>query len=140
MVDLIAPLGRGPFKPKRHLRLSAAADELVAAQVEGLEWLENVRHVSSVAIDEQGLPLRLVVPHPHIFAAHKLWLSGRSDRDPLKRRRDRAQAEVVARLLQRRPDLELGRKELAAAPLRLLEALEGLRHAAAGAPSSEPEW
>ncbi|MCF6109034.1 nucleotidyltransferase domain-containing protein [Mesorhizobium muleiense] len=39
-----------------------------------------------------------IVPDPRIFAAHKLWVSKRADREPVKRRRDLAQAQAVARL------------------------------------------
>ena len=41
----------------------------------------------------------MVVPDPRVFAAHKLWLSKRPDRDPLQRRRDAAQAQAVASLV-----------------------------------------
>lgn len=34
-----------------------------------------------------------------VWAAHKLWLSRRSDREPIKRQRDAAQAKTVGALV-----------------------------------------
>ena len=42
------------------------------------------------------------VPDPRIFAAHKLWLSQRRDRQPGKRDRDFAQSKALANLLKER--------------------------------------
>jgi hypothetical protein len=43
--------------------------------------------------------VRIVAPDPRVWAAHKLWLSRRSDREPLKRQRDAAQAKAVDALV-----------------------------------------
>ncbi len=95
---------------------------MVAAGIDGLHWLQSVPPFEAVAMDERGAPLRIVVPDPRAFAIHKYWLSKAADRPILKRRRDRAQAEVVAELTRRyflhlpyEPD------ELAAVPLKLFE-------------------
>jgi hypothetical protein len=52
-----------------------------------------------VAIDERGGPLRIVATDPRVFAAHKLWMSRQPDREPIKRKRDSAQAEAVAQIV-----------------------------------------
>jgi hypothetical protein len=39
-----------------------------------------------------------MAPDPRVWAAHKLWLSKRNDREPIKRRRDEAQARAVGSL------------------------------------------
>lgn len=98
LVDLIRPEARPPWKEIRD-RLTQGDDDLVAVGIEGLAWLENAPDFETVAIDERGTALRLVAVDPRVFAAHKLWLSQQPGRDPLKRRRDRAQAEVVASLV-----------------------------------------
>ena len=41
----------------------------------------------------------MVATDPRVWAAHKLWLSKRQDREPIRRRRDEIQARVVARLV-----------------------------------------
>lgn len=97
LIDLIKPDPRPPWKMERD-RIGSGEDDLVAASMEGLAWLENARPFEAIAIDEKGWPVRMVCPDPRVFAAHKLWLSGRVDRDPPKRRRDEAQAAVVGRL------------------------------------------
>jgi len=57
-------------------------------QIEGLDWLQNSPPFDAVAIDEKGEPVRIVAPDPRVWAVHKLWLSQRADRQPIKRRRD----------------------------------------------------
>ena len=39
-------------------------------------------------------------PDPRYWAAHKLWLSTKSHRDPQKKIRDRQQADVMLRLIR----------------------------------------
>lgn len=97
LVDLIKPVARPAWKKGRDA-VGKSDDELVAAGIEGLAWLENAPPFDSIAIDEKGGPLRMVAPDPRFFAAHKLWVSQRADREPIKRRRDFAQAEAVAQL------------------------------------------
>jgi Nucleotidyltransferase len=56
-------------------------------QIEGLDWLQNSPPFDAVAIDEKGGPVRIVAPGPRVWAVHKLWLSRRADRQPIKRHR-----------------------------------------------------
>ena len=100
LVDLIKPQRQVPWLPERE-RLGEAVDELTAAPIEGLAWLESAPAFEVVAIDEKGGPVRIVAIDPRVFAAHKIWLSNRIDRDPVKRRRDEAQARAVAQLVTR---------------------------------------
>ncbi|RWI16762.1 GSU2403 family nucleotidyltransferase fold protein [Mesorhizobium sp.] len=89
---------RNPAWKQTRASIGRAEDELVAAETAGLARLENAPAFEAIAIDERGGPLRLVVPDPRIFAAHKFWISKQADREPIKRRRDLAQAQAVARL------------------------------------------
>ena len=98
MVDLITPLPANPATA-RAARIGQSSD-LEAAEIEGLEWLQNAPRIAQVVIDEKGFPLRMVVPDPRPFAVHKLWLSGQPNRDRAKARRDRAQAFTVAALVK----------------------------------------
>ncbi|MER9883037.1 nucleotidyltransferase domain-containing protein [Mesorhizobium sp. M0118] len=97
LVDPIRPHANPAWKPSRE-SIGKANDELVAAEIADLAWLENAPAFEAIAIDEKGGPLRLVVPDPRIFAVHQFWVSKRADREPIKRRRDLGQAQVVARL------------------------------------------
>lgn len=96
MVELvIAP------RPLHHTEPVTFADnDLVAAEVPGLQWLLNVPPLEVIAIDEQGWPVPFRVPDPRAFAFHKLWLSRRVDREPVKKPRDLAQACAVAQLIR----------------------------------------
>lgn len=98
LVDLIKPLRTPPWAKDRE-RIGADAEDVVAAEIEGLAWHESAPLFESVAIDERGEPLRIAASDPRIWAAHKLWLSKRVDRDPIRRKRDEAQARAIAQVL-----------------------------------------
>lgn len=100
LVDLIRPL-RHPSWLKGREQIGDAEGEPSSAAIEGLAWLESAPSFETIATDERGGPLRIVAIDPRVFAAHKLWLSQRSDREPTKRRLDAVQAEAAARLVTR---------------------------------------
>jgi hypothetical protein len=94
LVDLINH--NPPWRSER--RAIGAADDMQAAEIQGLVWLENAPPFEQIAIDERGYPVPMVASDPRVFAIHKHWISVREDRDPLKRKRDSEQARVVAAL------------------------------------------
>lgn len=98
LVDLIKPLRNPPWQDERR-RAGADADDLLAVEIEGLVWHESAPAFEAVAIDERGEPCRIVATDPRVWTAHKLWLSKRADREPIKRRRDEAQAHAIGRLV-----------------------------------------
>lgn len=83
--------------------------DLEATPMPGAEWLLRSPQFEQTIIAEDGWPLRIVVPEPRTFALHKLWVSQRPDRQPLKRPRDAAHARVVSELVKK----YLGQKFLA---------------------------
>ena len=93
IVDLICP------ETDDLTRMKAGAD-LEATPMPGTQWLLSAPQFEQVVIGQDGWPLRIVVPEPRTFALHKLWVSNRDDRSPLKRPRDRAHARVVAELVK----------------------------------------
>jgi hypothetical protein len=97
LVDLIKPMRAPPWTDDRNM-VGTDPGDLTAAEIEGLTWHENAPPFESVAIDEKGGPLRIIATDPRVWAAHKLWLSKRPDRNALKRTRDEAQARVVGHL------------------------------------------
>lgn len=132
LVDLVMPGASPPWKQVRDSLIGATGD-LSAVAIDGLEWLENAPPFEAVTIDERGMPLRIVAVDPRVFAAHKLWLSEQPSRDPLKRGRDRAQAEAVGQLVARHlTHLTLGSKELTALPRAILDAARPLFTASGG--------
>jgi hypothetical protein len=98
LVDLIKPQRNPPWQQERE-RIGEGDDELVASAIEGLAWHESAPSFEAVAIDEKGVPVRIVASDPRVFAAHKHWLSKQRNREPAKRRRDAAQAEAVGQLV-----------------------------------------
>ena len=113
LVDLIRPEAKDAFRDRLPAALSDLPDDLEGAAIFGLAWLINSPRVDAIAIDERGYPVRIVAIDPRAFALHKLWLSSRPDREPIKKARDQEQAKVAAiiasRYLRRSfdsPDLE----------------------------------
>lgn len=100
MVDLISPMPSEPARPIDSRRIGRNPDDMTAAEIEGLQWLQNCPQLSQIVIDERGYPLELHVPDPRAFALHKLWVSERPDRDRAKARRDAAQARAVSALVR----------------------------------------
>jgi hypothetical protein len=121
-VDLIMPQRSPPWREERE-RVGDVDDELVAVAIDGLVWHESAPVFEAIAIDEQGMPVRIVTTDPRVFAAHKFWLSKQPDRDPAKRRRDESQAEAVAQLVARHlVHLPFEADELRMIPRNLFEA------------------
>ena len=121
LVDLIKPMRTPPWQAEPEM-IGKDPNDLLAAEIEGLAWHESAPSFEAVAIDEKGEPLRIIATDPRVWAAHKLWLSNRKDREPLKRRRDEAQARIVARLVgQYMPHLPFVSEELRMLPKDVVE-------------------
>lgn len=122
LVDFIKPLPNPPWAEQREqISNGQNSEDLIAAGMHGLQWLESAPPFEAMAIDEAGMPLTIVAPDPRAFAVHKLWLSGRPDRPAVKRQRDRLQAEAVAQLVARYLlHLPFEETDLTAIPLKLV--------------------
>ena len=120
MVDLIQPPPKNRMAAPVRSRIGTNADDLSAVEIEGLAWLVNSPKVETIVMDARGYPLSFVTPDPRAFALHKLWLAERVDRDPLKKRRDKAQGNLIAELLtSRMPHLRFDDPALDALPRHL---------------------
>lgn len=69
--------------------------DLTATPMAGIKWLLSCPRREAIVVGEDGLPLRMVVPDARTFGLHKIWVSQREDRNPLKKKRDAAQAGIV---------------------------------------------
>jgi hypothetical protein len=98
LVDLIKPMRTPPWVADDE-KIGTDPSDLVAAEIEGLAWHESASSFEAIAIDEKGEPFRIVATDPRVWAAHKFWLSKRPNRDPIKRKRDEAQARTIAPLV-----------------------------------------
>lgn len=97
MVDLIKPEPKSILEKEN--RRMGSADDLTAAEIKNLQWLVSAPKFSHIVIGDDGYPATMVAPDPRAFAVHKLWLSKQNDRDPLKKKRDLAQALAVCKLI-----------------------------------------
>jgi hypothetical protein len=97
MVELVKKTPEPPFKIESQF-ISNRKDDLKAAEMDGLKWLNSAPAFHKMAIGEDGFPVELVVPDPRYFALNKLWVSQQLDRDPVKKPRDYQQAKVVANI------------------------------------------
>jgi Nucleotidyltransferase len=129
LVDLIKPMRNPPWRAEGG-RIGGEHD-LDAVEIEGLAWLESAPAFEAVVIDERGGPLRIVTSDPRVFGAHKIWLSNRIDRSPLKRRRDSEQGRAVLNLCRSHfPHLPFTGEELRMLPREVFDAAAAVYSAA----------
>lgn len=93
MLDLIRPQPNPAWKEEPGSTLEPG--DLTPAMVEGLQWLVNAPSAETLVTDVNGYPAPIVAPEPRVWMAHKMWLSQRPLRDPVKARRDAGQARLV---------------------------------------------
>jgi hypothetical protein len=126
LVDFIKPLRDPPWKAERQ-RIAQDSDDLLAAEIEGLAWQESAPPFEAVTIDERGEPCRIVTTDPRVWVAHKLWVSKRQDREPIKRRNDEDQARAIGRLTAKyMPNLPYVADELRMLPKAVFNAAKPL--------------
>ena len=89
MVELIKPTPT-PTQKIESQAISSCEEDLIAAELPGLRWLESAPSFKQVVIASDGIPVELIVPDPRYFALNKLWVSQQADRDPVKKPRDNA--------------------------------------------------
>ena len=145
LVDLITAAGKDPMRiSPPAARIGSDPDDLQAIEIEGLAWLVNGPKVSATVLDTRGYPVAMHVPDPRAFGLHKIWLSERTDRDPAKRLRDRAQADLIGDLVHERlSHLAFDDPALSALPsaLRRRAQLLGTQHRKPRSDQRlEPDW
>jgi len=119
MVDLIRQTPKPPWKTEPHNL--GDNDAFVATDIANMDWMLSMPSIRQFAVADNGLPFELAVPDPRAFMLFKRWLSQQPEREPVKRTRDAAQAQVVARLLQDRlPQFPLDQDSLKAFPKALV--------------------
>jgi hypothetical protein len=116
LVDLIRPEAKDVFRDRLPAALTNLSDDLEGAAIFGLGWLINSPKLESVAIDERGYPVPMVVIDARAFALHKAWLAKRTDREALKAARDLEQGKAAALIATRYLRQSFDSPELAALP------------------------
>lgn len=82
------------------VRLSEAEDDFWVTQARKAGVLLSAPRFSSVVVATTGRMARMNTISPTVFVQFKRWLAEQPDRDPLKRSRDRRQADVVEALIE----------------------------------------
>jgi hypothetical protein len=97
-VDIIKPEPRPPWREEK--RSFFDDGDLLAAEIKGLEWVQNSQKLEAVCISTDGYPVPIVAPDPRAFILHKLWVGILAEnRDPIKRKKDVKQAKALASVL-----------------------------------------
>jgi len=111
MVDLIKAAPKPVLITES--RQVGSGDNLMAVEINNLQWLLSAPKFDQIVIGEDGFPAAMVVPDPRAFAVYKLWLSNQMDRDAVKKKRDRSQALAIYKLiLQYMPEFEIRKEDL----------------------------
>jgi hypothetical protein len=76
-----------------------AEEDVFVVQAPRAHALMEGPSFEEIVVASTGEMARMRTVDPRIFRDFKLWMSTLSDRDPIKRRRDRMQAEAVSELL-----------------------------------------
>lgn len=77
------------------LKLTGHEEEFYAVQAKRASILLDGEKFSAIIVSSTGRMARMNTVSPVVFARFKRWMAGQSDRDPLKRKRDIMQAELV---------------------------------------------
>lgn len=121
LVDLTKPMPSPPHKITRS-SVTENKNDLIASEIENLNWLHAAPVTSSIVIGNDGFPVIFDVPDPGVFAAYKLWLSEQDRRDPQKKSRDKKQGLAVLRLIKEYlPKYQLSDSSLKGLPEELRE-------------------
>ena len=98
MVELIKPEPRPPWRAERE---GLGEGDMAAAMIANMRWIESAPKFDTVAIGTDGAPVPMTAPDPRAFSVYKLNMGTRDPtRDPLKRKRDVQQAEIVASIVR----------------------------------------
>lgn len=140
MVEFLRPKAK-PAHRRMPGQDSGIAGDAVPAPIHGLEWLVSAPAFTATAIDDRGYPVEITAPAPAIWAAHKLWLSQRDNRDPGKAQRDKLQAKAVLDLIAHRlPQERLDPVKHSALPRAIADLVDQALVKPDMPPKLEPDW
>ncbi|MGO9173454.1 MAG: GSU2403 family nucleotidyltransferase fold protein [Rhodomicrobium sp.] len=115
IVELISPKADAQPEPT-----GLGVHDLEVTPYSNMEGLLSLPRFEAIPIDRSGFPFRIVVPDIRAFTLHKMWTSKQLSRQPEKRRRDAAQAKMLANLTENVLGLSLNEAEMASIPKYLL--------------------
>lgn len=77
-------------------------EDVLVVQARRAQVLMDAPRFSEIVVATSGEMARMDTVHPATFRDFKRWMSTQEDRDPIKRRRDRLQADAVDEMLHER--------------------------------------
>lgn len=83
------------------LRLTDDEDDFWAVQAKKAGVLLSGQRFSSMIVSSSGYMARMETISPLLFVKFKQWMASQPDRDPMKKSRDRLQADLVQQLVDR---------------------------------------
>ncbi|MDQ2820990.1 MAG: GSU2403 family nucleotidyltransferase fold protein [Pseudomonadota bacterium] len=119
-VDLLRRAG--PGSETEPARLSEHADDFWAVRARNVDWMLGAPKFASVIVGDDGKMAKMTTIDPRAFVLFKMWMSVQTDRDPIKKHRDKNQARLVIRLIEEYLP-HLGFDELVSFPADLREAV-----------------
>jgi hypothetical protein len=99
-VDIIRRMKQADHPHPHPLRMSDDEDDFWVAQAPRAQELLDAPGFSAVVVATDGDMARMNTLDPSALARFKRWMSGLPDRDPLKRRRDALQAQLVENVVR----------------------------------------
>ena len=120
--------------------MSGLEEDLHGTAIEGLQWLLGAERFESVAMGEDGYPLRLSTIEPRAFALHKLWPSMRDDRDRIKKPRDASQAKAAIGISRQYFGKDIGPEQLDVFPEKVQRLAGQLGEEKRKRETPEPNW
>ena len=100
-----------------------AKEPIRAISTPGQDWLLGGVPLERVAIDQAGLPVRIVAPDPRLFALHKLVMSDEEGRRIEKRSKDKEQGIAILEMIRdHMPEYPMDEEFVATLPKELKEA------------------
>lgn len=98
-VDLLRRDGHGSAKEPN--RLSEHDDDFWAVKARNVDWLLSAPKFESMVVGSKGAMAKVTTVDPRAFVLFKMWMSELKERDPIKKYRDKNQARVVIKLIEK---------------------------------------
>lgn len=110
MVDLIKRRPASLHDDHEPQQVGQSGNDFWAAKIHNMDWLLSAPKFRQTVVGVNGRMAEMVTVDPRAFVLFKAWMSRKDDRDPVKKPRDRLQAEATFELIeQRMPHLSFDR-------------------------------
>jgi hypothetical protein len=102
MVDLIKRRPASLHDDHEPQQLRNNEGDFWAAKIHNMDWLLSAPKFRQTVVGVNGRMAEMVTVDPRAFVLFKTWMSRKEDRDPVKKPRDRLQAQATYQLIEQR--------------------------------------